>query len=229
MNTVTMSPILRTLVAIFLCLGAVTLVFMVLIRPWYQNWGATQAEIARTLPGDELAPLAQTVTTRAVTVKAPPEKIWPWLVQIGYKRAGWYNLDWLNGMMGAADFVDGRRSANRIVPELQVLQVGDEIKIAPQAGFSVGRLEPGRVLGLLTVTDLETGQPVDFRGPLPAKYMRNSMTVVLEPVDATTTRLIVRDRVEYNAKLSAIWSVIEPGVFIQESRFMLGIKRRSES
>ncbi len=210
-------------------LALAALSFAFLVRPWYLNWGATPAEIARALPGDELAPAARTVTTRALTVAAPPEKVWPWLVQVGYRRAGWYNLDWLNRLMGAADFVDGHRSADRIVPELQTLAVGQEIKIAPQAGFQVAQLEPGRVLGLLTVTDLDTGRAVDYRGPLPAKYLKNTMTVVLEPLDETTTRLIVRDRLEHNAKLSPLRSILGPGAFLQESRFMLGLKQRAES
>jgi hypothetical protein len=228
-TTLLKSRFVRSLTVAALCLGSVILAFTFVIRPWYINWGATPAEIARALPGDELVPGAQIVTTRAVTVAAPPAKIWPWLVQVGYQRAGWYNLDWVNGLLGAADFVDGHRSSNRIVPELQDVKVGDLIKYFPGGGFQIAGFEPGRVFGLLAVTDLTSGKSVDFRGALPAKHYRNSMVVVLEPLDAQTTRLIVRERLGFNGKLSPVFSILGPGVALQESRFMLGLKRRAES
>ncbi len=63
-----------------------------LLRPWYSRWGATEAETGRSIPGDGMVPHPRIESTRAITIKAPPDKIWPWLVQIGWKRAGWYKL-----------------------------------------------------------------------------------------------------------------------------------------
>lgn len=87
-------------------------------RRWQQRWGATRDEVARPMPGDGLVPRPLFNATRAVTIDAPPELVWPWIAQMGgYTRAGWYSLDRLDN--------GGRRSADRIVPELQDLAVGD--------------------------------------------------------------------------------------------------------
>ena len=82
-------------------------------RRWHLQWGATDQELAMALPGDEMVQRPHFNFTRAVTIQARPEEIWPWLVQIGYGRAGWYSYDLLDNL--------GRPSAERIIPELQQL------------------------------------------------------------------------------------------------------------
>ena len=82
-------------------------------RPWALRWGSTDEEIARAMPGDELLTDPSFNATRAVTINATPEEIWPWLVQIGYRRAGFYSYDRLDN--------DGVPSADRILPEYQGL------------------------------------------------------------------------------------------------------------
>ena len=89
-------------------LGATTvfLVYRVLVQPWQHRWGATDEDVCRAMPGDDLVPAAAS-TTRAITIAAPPEQVWPWLVQLGYGRAGWYSYDWIDN--------DSRPSADRIL------------------------------------------------------------------------------------------------------------------
>ncbi|MBB2915605.1 hypothetical protein FHS43_006928 [Streptosporangium becharense] len=94
-------------------------------QPWQHRWGATDAEVAAVMPGDEVIPGAG-VTTRAVTIEARPGQVWPWLAQIGWGRAGWYSYDWLDN--------DGRPSANHVVADLQDLRVGDRILMTPGMG-----------------------------------------------------------------------------------------------
>ncbi len=89
------------------------------IRPRLLGWGASRQERHQPLPGDDLIP-ARWQTTRGITISAPAEEIWPWLVQIGYGRGGWYSYDRLERRVGAGDFVEGG-SAKRIIPELQRL------------------------------------------------------------------------------------------------------------
>ena len=86
------------------------------VRPWQLTWGATAAEVARRLPSDDLVTDPTFDATRAITLDAPPEQVWPWLVQIGLTRAGWYSYDLLDNL--------GRPSARRIIPELQHLAAG---------------------------------------------------------------------------------------------------------
>jgi hypothetical protein len=83
-------------------------VYRVLVQPWQHRWGATDEGVCRAMPGDGLVPDA-TSTTRAITIAAPPEQVWPWLVQLGYGRAGWYSYDWIDN--------DNRPSADRILPD----------------------------------------------------------------------------------------------------------------
>ncbi|MGE5553739.1 MAG: hypothetical protein ACM3XZ_07445 [Betaproteobacteria bacterium] len=207
----------------------IALVAFLATRPWYLRWGATEAEVSQPLPGDDLVPHPKMATTRAIVIHAPAADVWPWLVQVGYGRAGWYNYDWINRLMGGADFVDGHRSSTRIVPELQELKVGDTVKIAPQGGWTVMALEAERLLVFLARVDLKTGKPFSLTDPKPKRYLNSSQTIVLEPVDGRTTRLIVRDRMDFDmGGLTIVNWILEPGFFIQESAFMRGVKQRAE-
>ena len=93
------------------------------IRPWQLAWGATPEEVTRRLPSDALVRKPTFDATRAITLDAPPEQVWPWLVQMGLTRAGWYSYDLLDNL--------GRPSARRIVPELQGLAPGDIVPMSP--------------------------------------------------------------------------------------------------
>jgi hypothetical protein len=93
------------------------------VRPWQLTWGATPDEVSRALPGDDLVTRSTFNATRAITIAAPPEEIWPWLIQVGLTRAGWYSYDILDNL--------GRRSARRIIPEFQNLAAGDVVPMSP--------------------------------------------------------------------------------------------------
>lgn len=99
----------------------------ILAAPFHRHrhltWGATPAEVATAMPGDSLLPQAQYRCTRAITIAATPEEVWPWLVQVGYRRAGWYANDLLDNF--------ARPSAREIVPELQDLHVGQWLSMVP--------------------------------------------------------------------------------------------------
>ncbi len=94
-----------------------------LVRARHLTWGATPAEVAADMPGDALLPHAQYRSTRAITICATPSQVWPWLVQVGCHRAGWYAHDLLDNF--------GRPSATRILPELQHLEVGQWLPMTP--------------------------------------------------------------------------------------------------
>ena len=111
-------------------------------RRWHLRGGATDDELAMALPGDDMVQRPHFNFTRAITIQARPEEIWPWLVQIGYDRAGWYSYDLLDNL--------GRPSAEQILPELQRLQVGDWIsmggKSRPTTAMRVKAFAPNRWL-----------------------------------------------------------------------------------
>jgi len=116
---------------------------------WYASWGADPAEAGRELPGDDLVPDAARVDTRGITIAARPSAVWPWLVQMGYGRAGWYSYDRLD-MRG--------RSADEIHPEWQALAVGDVLPTDSGGGFVVRALDPERALVAFIDSDLVAEQ-----------------------------------------------------------------------
>jgi hypothetical protein len=158
------------------------------------------------------------VTDRAITIHAPAQDIWPWIVQIGYHRGGWYTSRWLDRLMWHID----NPSADRIIPEFQQLRVGDVVPDGPPgtASFTVAAVETGRALVLLD--DAGTHVP----------DTAFSWAFVLEPLDGRTTRVQVRTRGTYPpSPVLALLSrfVIGPADFVMVSGQMLrGIKRRSE-
>jgi hypothetical protein len=92
-----------------------------------RSYGSTREEQDRPLPGDYCTPKPMAVTTHAITIDAPPERVWPWLVQMGWGRGGWYTARWVDRAL----FPKNGPSADRIVPELQDLKVGDAVLDGP--------------------------------------------------------------------------------------------------
>ena len=193
----------------WLALGSIGAVaaYLRLIRPWQLRWGATDAEVGRSMPGDKNVPRPTFNATRAVTVAATPEQIWPWLVQIGVGRAGWYSYDWLDNL--------GRHSAERIIPEFQHLMVGDVIPMSPDGkhGNVVKAFEPNRWM----LWGDQAGQATWYWG--------------LYPVDERQTRLITRVRMCYRwtSPLALFNPLVEFADIAMMRKCLLGIKRRAEA
>ncbi|MBU1878323.1 MAG: hypothetical protein KJ734_05175, partial [Chloroflexi bacterium] len=132
----------------------------------------------------------------------------------------------------AGSVEDPRHSANRVIPELQDLQVGARIHIAAPIGYAVVAIEPGRALVLHSRVDTRTGEPWDPSGPLPAKYLNASWTWYLDPVAENETRLIVRFRQDYDRSLlnEVLYGfVTKLGGFLMERKTLLGLKQRAET
>ena len=121
----------------------------VLARSAFREWGIDPADAARALPGDDLVTAAEAIDTRSIDIDAPPEQVFPWLVQMGYGRGGWYSYDQLDM---------NHPSVDRIVPELQALSVGDTIPTHPTGGFEVRFLEPDHALVLYADRELMLAQ-----------------------------------------------------------------------
>ncbi len=168
---------------------AVPVLYALWVRPRMLTWGATPEEVSRAYPGDELIPDADSsVFTMATTLLAPPEKVWPWLAQMGRGRAGWYSWDRLDN--------SGKPSADRIVPEWQNLEVGQHLIEASDGRnwFTVEQVEPGRTLALRTAIEVPSGRSFDPSGPLPRAYMDGVWSFNLRPAPGDQTRLVVRNR-----------------------------------
>lgn len=151
---------------------------------------ADELERRLPLPGDELI-IDAASDTMGIDLGATPAQIWPWLLQMGCRRAGWYSHDLLDN--------GGVRSATEIIPSLQSIAVGDVLPATPEGddGFEVLRIEPERALVLGGVYDLARGQQTRFFGARPERHWQVTWAFVLRPLDATTTRLTVRARAAY--------------------------------
>jgi hypothetical protein len=210
-------------------LGAAATAYLLAIRPWHLRWGTSADETHQHLSGDELIPSPRLETTRAITITAPAERVWPWLVQLGTGRAGWYSYDFLENLMGLHV-----RSANRIVPEFQHLAVGDVIPAAPPPylSFRVRSVEPLRTLVTSTSLDMVTGRSLDAEGPLAGRRLDASYTFTLLRLDESRCRLIARLRAAYTPGLLndlAVRAILEPAHFVMERRMLRGIKQRAEA
>jgi hypothetical protein len=185
-----------------LSLALAALLYFVVYRPAQLRWGASDQEVLRAMPGDEVQPRPIFNATRAITVQAPPEQIWRWLVQMGFRRAGWYGYDWIDN--------DGIPSSDRV---LQEWQVGDSLPIWRKLDFQVKTLEARRYFVISSQDN------------------RDSMALELFPIDAKQTRLVWRIRLgAYNWKSwqVALQFFTDLADFIAVRQNMLGIKARAE-
>ncbi len=196
---------------------------LVLLRPWMQRWGVTANEARRALPGDELVPDPRYQATRAIAIRAPAAAIWPWLVQIGQGRGGFYSYDWLQNLAGLAI-----HSADRIIPEFQRLEAGDIVHLAPHIGMAVAVIEPVRALVIRSVADIRTRQPIDRRDP---RFFDWTWAFILDEVDERVTRLIVRERADFIPSLGMMVLgslAYGPIDFVMTRKMLLGLKQRAE-
>src|SRR5512138_1291386 len=135
-------PVVKKLLAVLSLIGAVMTLYLTLARPYQLHWGATGEEIDRAMPGDEINPTPTFLATRAITIRGTPEQIWPWLLQMGYGRAGFYAYDIFENIGSPR----GIRSADYIVPEFQQFKVGDALPISPAGGLVFYAIEPYKYL-----------------------------------------------------------------------------------
>jgi hypothetical protein len=193
------------------------------LRPRHLRWGATEAEVRRALPGDELLPSPKFSATHAITIHAPVLEVWPWLAQIGQGRGGFYSYTWIENLLGC-----NIRNADRVHPEWQNLKAGDAILLHPKISLIPAVIvEPGRVIALHC--DTRQGPRSDLVKP--GDYLATTWSFYLEPVDEHTTRLIERFRCDYNpTPMNTFFyrAILEPGSFIMERKMLLGIKERAE-
>ncbi len=209
----------RTLVAV----GAAVVGEAVLIHLG-RTYGSTARERDRVLPGDRIVGCPQVVTDHAVTIAAPPSAVWPWLLQMGWGRGGWYTARWVDRLL----FPANGPSAEAVVPELQDLAVGDFIPDGPpetECGMVVEQLEPERALVLHSNSHL----PLSWRDRAELDW---SWAFVLHPLDdGRRTRFHFRSRWTTAPWWFTLggWLVVVPADFVMSRAMLCGIRRRAES
>jgi proline iminopeptidase len=198
--------------------------YAVAVRPRLVRWGATDEELRRTFPGGDLIPGGRRGATMAVTIDGPPSEVWPWLVQMGVDRAGWYSWDRLDNF--------GRRSAERIHPEWQAIAVGDHLTAMPDGSewWEVAALEPERFLCLRMSLDLR-GRPFDPTGPRPRYSTDSTWAFLLDELPGGRSRLVVSGywslQPRWLQPLASV-AVLEPSHWIMQMRQFRNLRRHVE-
>src|SRR5215469_526688 len=187
---------------------------VLLARRWQLRWGATAQEFAGPLPGDEVITRPDLTATRAITVRAPAARVWPWIAQLGQERGGFYSYDFLENLVGC-----NIHSAARVVPEWQDIMPGDEFRLHPEVALEVADVDPGRSLLL------RGGVPAG-NAPPPFDF---TWAFVLQPGPDGTTRLIARERYAYTQPWARL--IVEPVQaidFVMTQKMLHGIRSRAE-
>jgi hypothetical protein len=176
--------------------------YVLFVGPWQRRWGATDHEVRRVMPGDGLLRPDAPSTTRAITIDAPPEAVFPWLLQIGYGRGGWYSYDWIDN--------DGKPSVDRIDPTLQHPAVGDRIEMMPGMGPVVMEIVPNHHIVSAGETD--------------------SWCLMVDPTPDGRTRLISRWRQDWPKSVGTyVWIALsDPGAFLMEQKMLRQIRDLAE-
>ena len=172
------------------------------------SWGATESEVRASLPGDERVSSPTDVSTCAITIRARPGDVWPWLAQLGYHRGGLYSYDWLDRLFGYLD----RPSAEEVLPEYQSIKAGDTIPLGRGPDWPVVEVDPQRTLVLEPVEGMVT------------------WSFVLVPVGDAATRLVTRVRFRAGRAIAdrLMMPVMKPAAFVMTRKMLLGIQRRAE-
>jgi hypothetical protein len=197
-------------VTVLICLLAA--VYLFVVRPAQLHWGATAGEAARPMPGDDLVPAPTFCATRAITIRGTPKEVWPWLVQMGYRRAGYYGYDLIENLGSET----GIRSADSILPELQHPRTGDVLPISTAASAFFGPMQQDSYL----IWQGKTTAPSD-----------GSFVWALYPIDNGHTRLISRVRLHYHwtePRLLLLDIFTEFGDHVAVPKILLGIQARVE-
>lgn len=188
-----------------------------LLRPWHMRWGATRTEVDAPMPGDAIVERAQFNASRAITIDAPPDDVWPWIVQLGYGRAGFYTYDQVDN--------GGLRSADHIMDELQHLDVGDEIPMFHEShGLSIA----------YRVDSFETNDWMLWvHRPHPGDDADSTWSWRLTALPDDRTRIVTRMKQDYRWTTPRLaffnLMLMEIGDFAMERRMLRGIKARAEA
>lgn len=226
------------LLAVLSAIVASAVTYVAVVRPRVKAWGFDPSEAELPLPGDDLIPEPTTKETRGITIDAPISKVWPWLVQMGFGRGGWYSYEVLDSK---------GKSADTVLPEFQDLKAGEIMHIDPFTGFLVKTVEADRALVLYTDTELARSQAekaaTEATDDAQASKATGAMSrasypdfaatwaFFLQPAEDGKTRLIERFRAKTPGSGPAnavLGEIMGTGIVLMTRKQMIGIKERVE-
>ena len=190
-------------------------------RRWLRNWGSSEHERQGPWPGDALVSANLSPTTRAIEIGAPAKHVWPWLVQFGLDKAGFYSYELLERMIGIP--VTNLESIEFF---MQSINVGDEVRLHPKApGIPVALIEPERHICFGKARDSNAGSS--------REDLKRSWSIYITPTGADTCRLVVRGCFEETRKRPVqqrmAFALEQPIDFTMEQRMLRTVKRLAET
>jgi len=209
---------------------AASAIYWLWVRPQHLQWGATEREASTPMPGDEYIPFPRYITNRAITINRPAAEVWPWIVQLGQGRGGFYSYDWLENLMGL-----DIHSSDHILPEHQNLKVGDILPNGPDTpdeGVVVAAIEAEQALvlrGTVVPGVPMMDYPIEIT-PDTAIWADWTWSFYLNAVNERTARMLSRLRCDYRGMPMAMFRylLLEPSQFVMERKMLMGIKERAE-
>lgn len=207
----------RVLLIVFVIWVGITAVYLLFLWPWMRTWGATAAEIDATLPGDDLVPQANLQTTKGITIQAPPEAIYPWILQIGVDRGGMYSYDWLENLVGLKV-----HTTDRIIPAYQNVQAGDFWRFTPKDYV----LNPGPGLYVRRLIENQAVLLCFGLEGKPEERCFDTWQFVLVPQADGSTRLLLRSKMAIEQELPIKLTYFIQ--FIMERKMLLTLRERAE-
>lgn len=194
-------------------LAAGVTAYIKLLRPYLRSWGASLQELHQPMPGDEIVENPSYTTTRAITIDTSTSAVWPWLVQMGEQRGGFYSFDFIDRLLGMKV-----HSAHRILPRFQELNEGDVL--TNNGDMVVRHVEQDEAIVI------GRSQEAQERDGIEATW-----TIAIYPIDDDQTRLISRVRANFHVTnpRALFWlAILDPGHLIMEQKFLREIKLHAE-
>lgn len=219
----------QIVLTIAIALAVFVVIYILFLRSWHMRYGTIGDEATRPLPGDEMVKSPKALATHGEQINASAAEIWPWLVQMGQARGGFYSYDWLENLFGC-DITN----ADRVMPEFQDLKVGDGVKLHPKAPpLTVKIIEPERAIVIVGGTDLQPSMTIDRSFLGLHRYKAYTWAFVLDEQSPNSTRFLARVRGDWRGGgiIGFIRNRVfmEPAHSIMQRKMNLGLKERVEA
>lgn len=198
----------------------------IFLKPLRDRWGMTKKQLAREFPGDHIVTEPKSEFTHGIDIDAPAESVWPWVVQMGKGRGGFYSYELLENLMGL-----GIYNTDKVLAEFQHTRVGDMIPFGPESAYPLVICEPGSAMVIENCDDLDTKKSYDPEQGRPDNFLHLSWLWFIEPINDKKSRFISRNRLNYKSSIinrMMIGLLLEPIVFAMDRKMCLGIKKRAE-
>jgi hypothetical protein len=208
-------------------LMGVHILLLPLLRDYRIRWGTTEEEANANLPGDELVHNPKLRMTWGITINAPVEDVWPWVVQMGQGRGGFYTYQFLENIAGCQIY-----NADRILPEHQQIPIEAGVSLAPDMSMNIALHEEGHYFFLHSFMDMTTMEAIDPKeDPITEKFMKIGWGFYLQKIGENQTRFLSRWLTDYDPALInkiAINLFLEPIGFVMGRKMLIGTKQRAE-